>query len=124
AQNIAAVTGTPFADVVSRWALTNWMTDEFAAPPELRYDSWGLHAVFASLNSQRPTIFPHQYPLIPPVSAGRDVDLSSTLRAGSGVYMRATQGAGDPGFTLHLTTPSGSLINAGYVPRLNVIRLQ
>src|SRR5216117_3784951 len=124
AQNIAAVTGAPFAQVVSRWALTNWMTDDGSGPPELRYDSWALHSVFSSLNSQRPTLFPHAFPLIPTVSVGRDVDLSSTLRAGSGVYLRATQAAGDPGFTVHLTTPSGALINPAYVPRVNVIRLQ
>ena len=115
---------TPFAQVVSRWALTNWMTDDGSGPPELRYDSWALHSVFSSLSSQRPTLFPHAFPLIPTVSVGRDVDLSSTLRAGSGVYLRATQAAGDPGFTVHLTTPSGALINPAYVPRVNVIRLQ
>lgn len=124
AQNITAVTGDPFADVVSRWALANWMTDNGAAPPELQYDSWGLHAVFSSLHTQRQNLFPKFYPLTPSLSAGRDVDTSSTLRAGSGVYIRATQPAGDPGFTLQLTTPSGSLINPAYVPRLNVIRIQ
>ena len=124
AQNIAAVTGDPFATIVSRWALANWMTDDGGAPPELRYDSWAFHAVFASLHAQRPTLFPNVYPLVPPVSVGRDVDLSGTLRAGSGVYVRATQPPGDLGFTLHLTTPSGAVINPSYVPRLNVIRLQ
>jgi hypothetical protein len=124
AQNIVVVTGAPFADIVTRWALSNWMSDDGGAPAELRYDSWALHSVFSSLNSQRPTLFPHPYPLIPGVSVGRDVDLSGTLRAGSGIYLRATQAASDPGFTLHLTTPSGALINPAYVPRLNVIRLQ
>ena len=123
-QNIAALTGEPFATVVGRWALTNWMTDNGGAPPELRYDSWALHAVFSSLHTQRPAKFPNFYPLNPRVIEGRDVDLSSTLRAGSGVYVRATQTAGDPGFTLQLTTPSGALINPAYVPRLNVIRTQ
>jgi hypothetical protein len=124
AQNIAAVTGQPFATTVSNWALANWMTDNGAAPVELQYDSWALHAVFSSLHTQRPTLFPNIYPLIPIVSVGRDFDVSDTLRAGSGIYVRATQPAGDPGFTLHLTTPSGALINPSYVPRLNVIRLQ
>jgi len=123
-QNIAALTGEPFATVVGRWALANWMTDDGNAPPELQYDSWALHAVFSSLHTQRPAKFPSLYPLNPSVIDGRDVDLSSTLRAGSGVYIRATQVAGDPGFTLRLTTPSGALINPAYVPRLNVIRLQ
>ncbi len=124
AQNIAAATGTPFATTVSRWALANWMTDNGAAPAELQYNSWALHAVFSSLHTQRPTLFVNTYPLIPPVSVGRDMDVGDTLRAGSGVYVRATQPGGDPGFTLHLTTPTGALINSSYVPRLNVIRLQ
>ena len=124
AQNIAAVTGEPFATTVSRWALANYMTDNGAAPAELQYSSWALHAVFSSLHTQRPSRFPNTYPLIPEVSVGRDLDRSDTLRAGSGVYVRATQPGGDPGFTLHLTTPTGALINPSYVPRLNVIRLQ
>ena len=124
AQNIAAVTGTPFATTVSRWALANYVTDNGAAPAELQYSSWALHAVFSSLHTQRPTLFPNTYPLIPEVSVGRDIDISDTLRAGSGFYVRATQPGGDPGFTLHLTTPTGALINPAYVPRLNVIRLQ
>jgi len=124
AQNIAAVTGTPFATTVSRWALANWMTDNGAAPAELQYSSWALHAVFSSLHTQRPSLFLNTYPLIPEASVGRDMDVSDTLRAGSGVYVIATQPGGDPGFTLHLTTPSGALINPSFVPRLNVIRLQ
>ena len=124
AQNIAAVTGTPFATTVSRWALANYMTDNGAAPAELQYSSWALHAVFSSLHTQRPSLFVNTYPLIPKVIVGRDMDLGDTLRAGSGVYVRVTQPGGDPGFTLHLTTPTGALINPSYVPRLNVIRLQ
>lgn len=124
AQNIAAVTGTSFATIVSRWALANHMTDNGAAPAELQYSSWALHPVFSSLHTQRPSLFVNTYPLIPQVIVGRDVDVSDTLRAGSGFYVRAMQPPGDPGFTLHLTTPSGGLINPSYVPRLNVIRLQ
>jgi hypothetical protein len=124
AQNITAVTGAAFDTVVSRWALANWMTDNPAAPPELQYDSWGMHAVYASLNAQRPNLFPNPYPLVPTVSAGRDVNLSGTLRAGSGIYHRATQAAGDPGFTLRFTMPNGGLISSSLLPRLNVIRLQ
>jgi hypothetical protein len=124
AGNITAVAGDPFTTIVSRWALANFLTDNPTVPPELNYDSWGLHAVYASLNGQRPNQFPKPYPLEPTASAGRDVNLSGTLRAGSGIYHRATQGAGDRGFTLRFTTPNGGMINASLVPRLNVIRLQ
>ncbi|HEY6093177.1 MAG TPA: hypothetical protein VIV83_14370 [Gemmatimonadales bacterium] len=124
AQNIAAVTGTPFATVVSRWALANYATDNGSAPPELTYNSWDLHSVFSSLHTQRPTLFPKFYPLVPTSSAGSAVNLSGTLRAGSAVYHFAVQNPGDPGFTLSFTQPNGALINAVLGPRLNVLRIQ
>jgi len=118
------VTGAPFTTVVSRWALANYLTDGGGVPPELQYDSWSLHAVFSSLHTQNSNFFPKVYPLVPTVSAGRDVRLTGTLRAGSGIYHRATQPAGDPGFTLSFTAPSGEPIGAAAMPRVNVIRLQ
>jgi hypothetical protein len=104
--------------------LANYVTDRGGAPPELQYDSWNLHSVFASLHTQRPATFTNPYPLVPPVSPGPDVNLSGTLRAGSGIYLLATQAAGDPGFTLSFTAPNGGPINPATMPRLNVIRLQ
>jgi len=124
AQNIATVTGDPFTTVVSRWALANYVTDLGSAPPELQYNSWRLHAVYSSLHTQRPNTFQNFYPLVPTISAGRDVNLSGTLRAGSGIYYRATQPPGDPGFTLSFTAPNGAPLSAASMPRLNVIRLQ
>ncbi len=123
AQNIATVTGDPFATVVTRWALAIYVTDRGGVPPELQYDSWNLHSVYAFLNA-RSSQFPKIYPLVPTVSAGRDVALTGTLRSGSGIYHRATQAAGDPGFTISFTTPSGAMLAPALVPRLNVIRLQ
>jgi len=123
AQNIARVTGDPFATVVTRWALALYATDRGGVPPELQYDSWNLHAVYAALNA-RSSQFPKIYPLVPTVSAGRDVALTGTLRSGSGIYHRATQAAGDPGFTISFSTPSGAMLAPALVPRLNVIRLQ
>jgi len=124
AENIATVTGDPFSTVVSRWALANYVTDRGGAPPELQYDSWRLHSVYSSLHTQRPNTFQKFYPLEPTVSAGRDVSLSGTLRAGSGIYLRATQPAGDPGFTISFTAPNGAPIDPATMPRFNVIRLQ
>jgi hypothetical protein len=124
AQNIASVAGIPFTTVASRWALANYVTDRGGAPPELQYTSWSLHAVYSSLHAQRPNTFKSVYPLVPTLSAGRDVNVSGTLRAGSGIYHRATQPAGDPGFTLSFTPPNGGSIGANTLPRLNVIRIQ
>ena len=123
AQNIATVTGDPFPTVVSRWALANYLTDGGGVSPELKYDSWNLHAVYASLNAQD-NHFQKPYPLVPPTRAGRVINLSATLRAGSGIYLFATQPAGDPGFTLSFTALNGAPINPATLPRLNVIRLQ
>ena len=123
AANIEAVTGAKFDTLVSRWALANWVTD-FGAPSELTYKSWNLHSVYSSLHTQRPQTFRNFYPLVPTVSAGRDVNLSGTLRSGSPIYHRATQPPGDPGFTLSFTAPNGGLISSALKPRLNVIRLQ
>ncbi len=124
AQNIATITGDPFPTVVSRWALANYLTDGLGVPPELQYVSWNLHAVYSSLHSQNSNAFAKAYPLVPTVSAGRDVNLRGTLRAGSGIYHRATQPPGDPGFTLSFTAPNGAPINPATLPRLTVIRLQ
>jgi hypothetical protein len=124
AQNVATVTGAPFSDAVTGWALANYVTDDVGAPAELQYESWGLHAVYSSLHTQRSNIFPKFYPLEPASSLGREVNLGGTLRAGSGIYQLATQNPGDPGFTLSFTLPSGGLINSSLTPRLNVIRLQ
>ena len=123
AQNIATVTGDPFATVVSRWALTNYVTDG-GTPPELQYNSWNLHAVYSSLHTQSQSTFKKFYPLVPISMAARTINLIGTLRAGSGLYLLIDQPAGDPGFTLSFTAPNGDLINSGVVPRLNVMRLQ
>jgi len=123
AQNITTVTGDPFATVVTRWALAIYVTDRGGVPAELQYDSWNLHSVYAALNASS-SQFPKVYPLVPTVSAGRDVALTGTLRSGSGIYHRATQPAGDRGFTINFSTPSGAMLNPALVPRLNVIRLQ
>jgi hypothetical protein len=124
AQNIATVTGAPFTTVVSRWALANYVTDRSGAPPELQYNSWRLHSVYSSLHTQRPNTFQNIYPLVPTISAGRDVNLSGTLLSGSGIYHRATQPPGDPGFTLSFTPPNGGPFDPATMTRLNVIRLQ
>jgi hypothetical protein len=124
AQNIATVTRAPFSTVVSGWALANFMTDGGASLPALRYDSWNLHAVYASLNTQRSAAFKKPYPLTPTVGIGRRVTLVGTLRAGSGIYFHATQPMGDAGFTLSFTAPNGGPIDPATMPRLNVIRLQ
>jgi hypothetical protein len=124
--NVANRTGQPFAQTLSRWALANWVSDlpGFAAAAELKYTSWAFRATFASLNSQAPGTFPKPFPLVPTVSDGPGVDLSGTLRAGSGAYHRVVQPAGAQAFILRFTDGSGGALSATAGPRLNVIRIQ
>jgi len=126
AANIANRTGATFTDVVTRWALANWVSDlpGFSAPAQLQYDSWKFRTTYASLHAQDAGNFPKTFPLTPPTSAGRSVNMTGTLRAGSGVYMRAFQTPGAPGFTLLFSNGSGGPIDPTNVPRLTVIRVR
>ncbi|HYX82758.1 MAG TPA: hypothetical protein VE714_10225 [Gemmatimonadales bacterium] len=125
AQNIATVTGTPFETVVTRWALALDVTDRAGIPSYLQYASWNFHAVYAALHTRdSTTFFKSAYPLVPLVFPGRGISLGGTLRAGSGIYIRATQPPGDPGFTISFTAPNGAPINSAFGPRLTVMRLQ
>jgi len=126
AANVAAVTGGPFETVVTRWALANWVSDlpGFTAPAELTYDTWAFRTTYASLNAQDTINFKKPYPLTPTQSAGRFINLTGTLRAGSGVYHRATQPAFAPGFTVLFSTAGGGPLSPALTPRLNVIRIK
>ena len=125
--NIAAQTGHGFDTTVTRWALTNWVSDlpGFATPPELSYTTWRFRThTFSSLHQQDPNTFPNPYPLVPTVSAGSAVSLSGTLRSGSGVYGRALQAPGAPAFTLLFNNGGTAALPAAVGPRLSVIRIR
>ena len=126
AANIANRAGDTFTGVVTRWALANWVSDlpGFSAPAQLKYDSWHFRTTYASLHAQNAGTFPKAFPLTPPTSAGRSVNMTGTLRAGSGVYMRAFQAPSAPGFTLLFSTGSGGPIDPLNVPRVTVIRVR
>src|SRR5205085_798832 len=86
AANVAAQTGHRFDTTVTRWALSNWVSDlpGFATPPELSDTSWHFRTrTFLSLYQHDSTTFPVPYPLVPSASAGSAVSLSGTLRSGS-----------------------------------------
>jgi len=126
AANVAAQTGQPFDQTVSRWALANWASDlpGFAAPPELRYTTWHFRATFASLHSQAPTTFPLAYPLVPVASAPATASMTGTLRSGSGAYARVVQPPGGAGFTLRFSGPGGGDIASAIVARVSVLRIR
>src|SRR3989440_5675426 len=70
--NVSNVTGTPFATLVERWALANYVSDlpAFTAPPELKYRRWRFRADYQTIRSiclaritTNPPPFPSAYPL-------------------------------------------------------------
>ena len=117
---------TAFATLVSRWTLSNYVSDlpGFTAPPELRYKTWAFRSAYPLFNQKCTTALPAVFPLSPGSGQGSAVNLSGVLRAGSGTYFRAQQGAGAAGFTLLFTSSSGTALRSSVVPRLNVIRIQ
>lgn len=126
AANVAAQTGQPFTTLVTRWALANWVSDlpGFTPPPELQYGSWQFRTTYASLNAQDPTDFPQPFPLVPAAGAGAAVNLSGTLRSGSGVFQRVLQAPGGAGFTLSFTANGTTPIPSAVVARLGIIRIR
>jgi len=126
ASNVAAQTGQPFGQTISNWALANWVSDlpGFAAPSELQYTTWHFRRTFSSLHSQDAQDFPLVYPLVPTFSAGAAVNLTGTLKSGSGAYLRAVQPAGGAAFTLHLSANGTTPVSPSVVPRLVVLRIR
>jgi hypothetical protein len=124
--NVAAQTGQPFAQTISRWALANWVSDlpGFSAPSELQYTSWHFRTTFSSLHSQDPTDFPLAYPLVPTLSAGNAVNISGKLLPGSGEYVRAVQPPSGAAFTLHFSANGTTAVSPAVVPRLVVLRIR
>lgn len=131
ATNVAHAAGTPFATLVGRWALANYVSDlpAFTAPAELRYAKWRFRTDYAAVANRCAVNagvsgIPTTYPLTPGSSAGSAVNLTGMLRSGSGPYTTAQQPASAPGFTLLFSTGTGTALRSSLVPRLNVIRLQ
>ena len=119
--------GTPFATLVERWALANYVSDlpGFVTPPELKYKVWAFRTAYPRLRSRcNNGSIPAAFPLVPGVGAGGAVNLSGFLHAGSGTYYRAQQSAGAAGFTLLFSDAMGGALQPSVVPRLNVIRIQ
>jgi len=128
AANVEHVTGRPFAETVAHWALANYVSDlpGFAPPPELQYKvrNFRMDYPTLSLRCPAPNNLPASFPLVPPVGPGSVVNLSDTLRAGSGRYYLAQQSTRAPGFTLLFSDGRGFALPDELVPRLNVIRIR
>jgi hypothetical protein len=133
AANVEAITRRPFAETVTRWALANYVSDlsvlDFTAPSELQYKSWSFRTDYPMLNASCPKVngtngIPSNFPLVLFPEPGSTVDVSNTLRAGSGLYFLAQQGAGPDAFTLLFSDGRGFPLPPAIAARLNVIRLK
>ncbi len=123
--NVAAQAGLPFATLVERWALADWVSDlpGFTAPAELHYTSYPLRQVFADLNAAYQNYFPPYYPLVPTVASPGTLDLSGSLGAGSGIYLLVAQAPGAGADTLHVNAGAAAL-PAALVPQFAVVRIR
>lgn len=123
--NVAQVTGLPFATTVERWALANWVSDlpGFPAPGELRYTSWGFRNVMGQLALIDPQDFPAGFPLAPAIATPGSLNLTGSLRAGSGIYLRVLQGPRGGADTLHVNA-GGAPLPSTLVPQFAVIRIR
>src|SRR2546428_5540852 len=128
AANVEHVTGRPVAETATHWALANYVSDlpRFTPPPELQYKVRKFRTDYPTLSARCPVPnnIPATFPLVPPVGPGSVVNVSDTLRAGSGKYFRAQQSAGAIGFTLLFSDGQGFALPDALVPRLNVIRIK
>src|SRR2546428_3408249 len=126
AANVTRHTNASFTDLVSRWAVANWVSDlpGFTSPSALQYRSWAFRTDFPQFNQTCSSRIPSAFPLVPAVSQASVVSLSGTLRAGSAWYYRAQQDAAAAGFVLRFTDPSGAALRSPPVGRPAAIRTQ
>ena len=124
--NVAAQTGQPFTTLVTRWALSNWVSDlpGFSAPSELRDTSWHFRTTFAALHAQDSTDFRLAYPLVPATGAGSQVSIGGTVTSGSGSYVEVFQPPSGAGFSLRFTRDGSTALPMAVVPRLDIIRIR
>src|SRR2546430_8325748 len=82
--NVTNVTVTPFATLLERWALANYVSDvpAFTAPPELRYRRWRFPSGYQTIHNscpprgaQPPPPFPRAHPPFPPSGDGSALTL-------------------------------------------------
>jgi hypothetical protein len=121
--------GTPFATIVQRWALANYVSDlsGFTAPPELRYTTWRFRTAFPTIQSRcGSSKIPGLFPLDTATHSfmGSALAASGVLHAGSGSYYLLQQASAAPQFSLLFSDGAGAALRSTLIPRLNVIRLQ
>ena len=127
-ENVAAVTGVAFSQLIPEWQLANWLDNlpGFApASGRLTYSSWNFRATYASFHDQAPTTFPRPYPLVPDSTLTGVYSRTGTLRAGSGPHTRLLRAAASPEVTFQLTDGSRRAIGgSAAIPRIGIARVR
>jgi hypothetical protein len=124
--NVVAVTGTPFATLLGRWALALYVSDlpTFSPDSLLTYTHWQFRTTFASLHGQDPGHFQRAFPLVPAAVPGGSFALRGTVSSGSGAYLYITQPPSGPAFSVSFTFATGAPLPAGGGPQLAVVRVR
>jgi hypothetical protein len=126
ADNVAAVTGEPFATLVAEWQLANYLDDLPGFTPandHLQYLSWNFRRTFAALHLADTSAFQRDYPLVPDSTRGAYAH-TGTLRAGSGRHVLVTQELNAASVDLQLTDSALRVLSATVVPRWAVARIR
>ncbi len=126
AANVVAVTGTPFATLLGRWALAVYVTDlsGFTPPAPLTYDTWRFRTTFANLNASDAIDFPLPYPLLPLAQTNAAFTQTGPMNSGSGTYVLITQAASAAGFALTFRTAAGGAFAATAGAQLAIVRIR
>jgi hypothetical protein len=123
AANVQAVTGETLGTLVPRWLMAIYLDDGPDLPSEptglLRYDSWGLRAIWTNPANESFTGFP----INPPLIAG-SFSHSGTLRGGTGRHFLVVQQANGLAIDLLVVkNPTNALIDALIQARVGVVRI-
>ncbi|MDP3773164.1 MAG: hypothetical protein Q8Q85_02760 [Gemmatimonadales bacterium] len=126
--NVVAVTRTPLATLLGRWALAVYATDlpGFTPPQALTYDFWRFRARYAALNAspRYGSFFDRPYPLVPSAPTGTAFSVGGTMKSGSGAYVLVTQAADGAGFDITFRASNGNALPANAGAQLAVLRIR
>jgi hypothetical protein len=116
--NVTAVTGVPFATLVTQWQLANYLDNLPGFTPSdlrLQYLSWDFRQVYDSLNGA--------YPLDPD-STGGGYSRTGELLGGSGRHVLIGQDPSSGEVDFKLTASDGSSkLPASAQPRIGLVRI-
>ncbi len=124
-QNVEDAVGESWDRLVTRWFMSNFMTDhpDVTVAPTLEYSSWDFRTAFEALHLADPSRFPSPFPIVPPVWLGGNGSVTGTLLAGSGQFVQVVLLGNDDGFVIDFTGFDGEPFTTG-APRMSVVRIK